>query len=144
MRFRAGWAIATLILLITSLVLLGVRGVLAADGQPPGPDRFATSTQTYTLYKWWLTSWATDKSVCTIKVDHDGLPTSGEIYSACGDDNYQTWITTQECSKSDLASNSCEGYYLVLVGSEQAKRPIVAEIRTRAGLASDRKIKAQR
>jgi hypothetical protein len=108
------------------MVLFGFLRVTAAGDQPPGPDRFATSPQTYTLYKWWLTSWDTNQAACTITVDHDGLPTGGEIYSACGQALYQAWISTQNCSESDLASHSCNGYYLLLVGSEKATRPIVS------------------
>jgi hypothetical protein len=122
-RFRAGWAAAVLILLLASLVLSGTRVVLAAGDQPPGPDRFAVIIQKYTSYKWWLTSWTDNKVVCSIDVDHEGLPTGGDVFTACGQDLYDEWIVTQPCSTSD----ECSGYYLQLVKSEAAQRKIGVE-----------------
>jgi hypothetical protein len=119
-RFRAGWAAAVLVLLLTSLVLSGTRGVYAAGKQPPGPDRFAVILQKYTSYKWWLSSWQDNNVVCTVVVDHDGLPTGGDIFESCGQDVYDEWIVTKPCLNTD----ECSGYYLQLVKSEPGQRKV--------------------
>jgi hypothetical protein len=119
-RFRAGWAATTLLLLIASVVLSGTRGVSAAGKQPPGPDRFAVIEQKYISYKWWLTSRDDNKVVCSFAVDHAGLPTGGDISSACGQEVYDGWKVTKPCTPED----ECRGFYLQFVKSEPAQRKV--------------------
>jgi hypothetical protein len=120
-RLRAGRAPTTaVILLFTSLLLLGARGVAAAGKQPPGPDRFIVTLQKYTSYKWWLSSWADNHVVCIIDVGHEGLPTGGEILESCGQDIYDEWIVTEPCPHNE----ECSGYYLQFVKSEKAERKV--------------------
>ena len=119
-RFRVGWATAILLLLLASLVLLGARGVSAAGNQPPGPDRFIAIMQKFTSYEWWLTNWVDNKVDCSISIDHEGLPTGGEIFDTCGQELYDRWIVTNAC----LPDDKCGGYYLQFIKSEPAQRKV--------------------
>ena len=119
-RFRAGWAAALLMLLLASLVLSRTRGVSAAGNQPPGPDRFTVIVKKFTSYEWWLTSWVDNNVDCSIDVDHEGLPTGGDILTICGQEVYDEWIVTKPCPPNE----KCGGYYLQLVKSEPAQRKV--------------------
>ena len=122
-RLPAGLA-AIALLLAASAFAIGTRGVSAAEHEPLGPDRYAVVTQGYTSYEWWLTSWVTNKVACTLYVDHDGLPTGGDILSECGVELYGSWMETESCSQSESDPPSCQGYYLVSAGSEPAERQV--------------------
>jgi hypothetical protein len=94
--------------------------VSAAGKQPPGPDRFTVVFQKYTSYRWWLSSWSDNTVVCSFDVDHEGLPTGGDIFESCGQDVYDEWIATKPCPQED----ACIGYYLQLVKSTPAQRKV--------------------
>jgi hypothetical protein len=119
-RKRVGLATTALVLLLALMVIFWPRGVSAAGSQPPGPDRFAVIMQKYTTYEWWLTSWADNTVACSIDIDHEGLPTGGEIFDACGQDIYDVWIVTGVCPKG----SQCDGYYLQFVKSGPAERKV--------------------
>lgn len=123
MRFslRAGLAAALLFSMISAFSLKG-RDVVAAAPQPPGPDRYAVVTEAYTKYIWWLARWSTSVVACQIEIDHAGIPSGGEVYAACGQSLYDSWIATQPCAASATDPASCSGYYLHFVKSEPASR----------------------
>jgi hypothetical protein len=123
-RHWAGLTAIVLLLFLASVFAFGTRGVSAAGEQPPGPDRFAVITQDYTSYKWWLSAWEDNKVVCTIKIDHDGLPTGDEIYGDCGKALYDKWLATKPCPQSETDPKICAGYYLHFVRSEAAQRDV--------------------
>jgi hypothetical protein len=119
-RIRAGWAAVALLLLLTSLFSTGTRGASAAGKQPPGPDRYAVIVQKYISFEWWLSSWADNEVVCSFNVDHEGLPTGEDIFTACGQDVYGEWILTKPCP----LEGECGGYYLQLINSKPAQRKV--------------------
>lgn len=119
-RLRTGLTAIALLLFLASTFIFGTRGVSAAGEPPPGPDRFTVVTQNYTSYEWWLTDWTTNEVVCSLNVDHDGLPMGGEIYNACGKTLYEKWIVTKPCS----SDGACQGYYLQFIKSEPATRKV--------------------
>ena len=121
--FWAGMTAITFLVLASAL-LFGTRNVSAAGEQPPGPDRVAVVTQSYTSYEWWLTGWEDNKVACTIKVDHDGLPTRDEVYAGCGKVLYEAWSATKSCQESETDPKTCTGYYLHFVKSEAAQRDV--------------------
>lgn len=122
-RLWAGLA-ATTLLLVALAFAFGTSGVSAAGEQPAGPDRYAIVSENYISYAWWLTSWSTNKIVCTIDVDHEGVPTAGEIYDACGETLYESWAKTTPCSASVSDPGTCGGYYLQFYKSEPAQRDV--------------------
>jgi hypothetical protein len=119
-NLRTGWVTRVLLALLVSVVIIGIRGVSAAGFQPPGPDRYAVIVQKYISYEWWLTSWTDNKVVCSFEIDHDGLPTGGDIFDACGQDIYDEWIQTDPCP----ADTECKGYYLQFVKTEPKQRKV--------------------
>jgi hypothetical protein len=96
------------------------------DKNPPGPDRFKTILVQYTQYNWWLTRWSDNQVVCEIKIDHEGTPSAGDIYTYCETADYNTWIEQQACPPETMHKNpsACEGYYIYYVDSEPAEREI--------------------
>jgi hypothetical protein len=120
---RAGWTAITLFVLLAIGFAIAGERVRAAGGPPPGPDRFTVVNQTYTAYTWWLTGWSDNQVACTLKIDHAGIPTEGEIYAICGKTLYDQWILTDPCLDTDQEAGLCFGYYLVFFKSEPATRP---------------------
>jgi len=126
-RFRAGLTATTLLFVFAAVSAFGTWRVSAAGEQPPGPDRLAVITQDYTSYEWWLTGWVDNKVACSIKVDHEGLPTGGEIYAVCGATLYDKWSVTRPCETAEENPAICQGYYLVFFKSEPAQREVDAQ-----------------
>ncbi len=123
---KAGRFIAILILLTGWLAAAGGAASVRAAGQPPGPDRFAVMTVDVTSYAWWLTQWADNQVICDVFVDHEGLPTSGEIYRACGETIYNQWLATPPCPQAAAGEDTaaCTGYYLHFSASAPTRREI--------------------
>jgi hypothetical protein len=80
----------------------------------------------YTKYFWWLIRWGEDDVECKIKVDHEGLPTPGDIYVDCGEDIYEKWVDQEPCTDVDV--NQCKGFYLVLADSKPAQKEISTKL----------------
>ena len=117
------WVRCLAISVVSVLVAVSAPGswrVLAAGEQPPGPDRSQPVTQGYTAYEWWLTDWGSNQVACSVIVNHDGLPTRGEVYTVCGKTLYDKWVATEAC----LPDGSCNGYYLQLNNTEPAERKV--------------------
>ena len=121
-----------LLMLSLLLVLAGSafastsRGVAAPSNTPPGPDRFSIVTVDYTKYFWWLIEWDQSDVVCKIEIDHEGLPTPGDIYIDCDENVYDTWVEQKPCTELD--TKLCKGFYAVLVGKEAAKKDISTKL----------------
>jgi hypothetical protein len=94
---------------------------------PPGPDRITVITVEYTAFEWWMVSWKGHKTVCSVVVDHEGMPTPGEIYRDCGEAVYKTWISQDPCihvpDKKD-----CKGYYTYEVDNWKAEKEIPVQL----------------
>jgi hypothetical protein len=113
------WAVATAFLLIM-MGLSRIPVVFAAENQPPGPDRFSVIMQKFTTYEWWLTDREDNTVVCSLAIDHEGLPTGGDIYNICGENTYDKWIVTKACENN----GNCSGYYLQFITTGQSERKI--------------------
>ena len=98
----------------------------APMGDPTGPDRFSVTTVEYTKYTWWMARWGTNRLICIIEVDHEGLPTLSDVYSNCAEDDYDDWIEQKPCRENDV--NLCKGNYLVLIDSEPAQKQISTKL----------------
>jgi len=102
------------------------RGVAAPSNIPPGPDRFAVVTVDYTKYFWWLIEWDQSDVICKIEIDHEGMPTPGDIYIDCDEDIYDAWLEQKPCIELD--TKLCKGFYVVLIGKEAAKKDISTKL----------------
>ncbi|MFT3892870.1 MAG: hypothetical protein QM730_14655 [Anaerolineales bacterium] len=102
------------------------RGEAAPRYDPPGPDRYAVTTVEYTKYTWYMTDWGKTEPECTIEIDHEGMPTPGDVYVDCGEDLYNIWVDQKPCTLQDITL--CEGVYVVLVDSEPAQKEISTKL----------------
>ncbi len=133
-----GW-IWRLVIVLIPILALGRGGMLEAGAastgvprflthldEPPGPDRYTAITVPYTEYTWWLARWEDEEVVCEVVVDHEGLPTPGDIYEDCGEDLYDEWLEQEPCPKETLRKSPslCEGYYLQYISSAPAEREV--------------------
>jgi len=102
------------------------RGFAAPSQTPPGPDRYSVTIIDYTKYTWWMVRWGKSSAVCTLEVDHDGMPKPGDVYKNCGDSLYQRWIKQKPCAEFDVSL--CKGFYLVLIDSQPAQKTISVKL----------------
>jgi hypothetical protein len=130
------WASRFLLILIAFLNLTVSSGALPASGSdpelvaetnpPPGPDRFSIIAVEYNNYEWQLLTWKQRKAVCTIEVDHDGMPLPGEVYNQCGTIIYQNWITQPLCNLNNVSK--CDGYYALLMDITPKEKEIAMQL----------------
>jgi len=127
MRVWAGYKFLLRMLMVLS-IFVGIASVSSLDGQaapdpaPPGPDRFSVVVVDYTKYFWWLRRWGETDVECMIEIDHEGLPTPGDIYIDCGENIYEKWIAQPPCLESN--TDLCKGFFLVLVDSQPAQKEV--------------------
>jgi hypothetical protein len=105
-----------------SALSYSIEGIAAPAYLPPGPDRFTVSTVDYTKYFWWLIRWGEDDHECEIEIDHEGMPTPGDVYVDCGQDLYEKWVDQKPCLELDVTQ--CKGFYVQLMGSEPAQKQV--------------------
>ncbi len=118
---------ASLLLVLAGSVFASFsRGSAAPSPAPPGPDRFAVTTVEYTKYFWWMIRWGENDIVCKIEIDHEGMPTPGDVYVDCGEEIYTKWVNQKPCTESDI--RLCKGFYVVLVKSEPAQKQISTKL----------------
>ena len=102
------------------LILLIFLGPLLGGGEnatAQTPDREKTIVVSETEYEWWMIRWETNNILCRIKVNHEGLPTSEDVYNSCGNFLYRIWLNTPPCppaAKGAVDTSTCEGAYLYL------------------------------
>lgn len=119
---------------LTALFLAGffafpasrIEPVRAQEQTPPGPERQAVLTIDTNLYEWWLIRWSDNKVRCWVVVDHEGKPTSQEIYKACGKDIHEDWADTTSCSESDLTK--CQGVYLYFAEQRRGQKQVTIDL----------------
>ncbi len=97
-----------------------------AANQPPGPDRFTVLTVEYKAFEWQLATWRRQTSVCTVIIDHEGVPLPEEIYRDCGETIYNTWVTQEPCRS--VNKRTCQGYYAHLVDSYLEEKEVPMEL----------------
>ncbi len=105
-------------------------------GETEQPDQEAGKrttkiTVSYTQYKWWMIRWQNDNIVCTLRVEHKGVPTLAEVESQCDPSIYDEWRNTHPCDLSQVESyDKCPGFYLQFIDSTQKEREIDVELPT--------------
>jgi len=129
-RIRRGLLLLTLSLLLAlagSAFASHLSGTAAPSYVPPGPDRFSVVTVDYTKYFWWLLAWdGNGTPICKIDVDHEGMPTPGDVYVDCGQEIYDIWVEQNPCIEIDI--QLCEGVYVVLIGSGPAQKEVSTKL----------------
>lgn len=123
------WWLILLFILSTLSGSAFTRGLTpaAAPNPPPGPDRYTAITVDYTAYEWWMVTWRGHNVVCSVVVDHEGMPTPEEVFRDCGEEIYNTWISQKPCLRNSR-ENPCEGFYVYLIGSKPAQKEIAMQL----------------
>ena len=112
----------SLLLAIAGTVVASVPRAAAQASDPSGPDRYAVTVVDYTKYIWYMFYNGEDDIECKLVVDHEGLPTPGEVFNDCGEDLYEKWINQKPCTAIDV--NRCTGLFLHLVETKPAQKEI--------------------
>ena len=127
MRWRKKLIALGLLLVVVGGVLASTsKGFAASSSAPPGPDRFSVVTVEYTKYFWWMIEWDRSDVICKLEIDHEGLPTPGDVYVDCGADIYDLWVAQKPCQLED--TTQCKGVYVVMIGSEPATKEISTKL----------------
>lgn len=127
----AGWAnrllTLSLLLAFAGLGLASARNAAAAPAyQPSGPDRYSVTVVDYTEYIWWMFYLGEDDVECKVVVDHEGLPTPGDVYVDCSEDLYEKWIKQKPCTEFDV--RQCKGLYFQLVDTKPAQKEVSTKL----------------
>ncbi len=121
---RRHWKISLIAIMIaiSNMAFMPNLAPDSAPNPPPGPDRFSIIAVDYTAYEWHLLTWKRKEFVCSIIVDHEGMPLPEEVYKDCGNKIYTTWVSQPPCVIREY--KLCVGYYAVPMGSEQKEKEI--------------------
>ncbi|MBP1701474.1 MAG: hypothetical protein H6Q38_581 [Chloroflexi bacterium] len=103
-------------------------GEFASAQAPETPKRTTTLIVPYTEYTWWLISWEDNNILCSLAVDHEGVPTAEEVQKQCGLALYEVWKNTPPCEIKTEDTTECPGLYLHLVATQSKKREVVIEL----------------
>ena len=124
--FGTEWAprlfMLSLLLAIAGTVIASVPRAAAQTSDPSGPDRFSVTIVDYTKYIWYMFYNGEDDVECKLAIDHEGLPTPGEVYMDCGEDLYEKWVNQEPCTAIDV--NRCTGLFFHLVDTKPAQKEI--------------------
>ncbi len=111
---------------ISNMAFIPNFAPVPAPNPPPGPDRFSVIAVEYTAHEWNLLAWKNKGFVCSIIVDHEGMPLPEEVYRDCGNTIYQKWVTQPPCIIREY--KTCVGYYAVLITSQQKEKEISMQL----------------
>ncbi|HEX9013033.1 MAG TPA: hypothetical protein VF813_05935, partial [Anaerolineaceae bacterium] len=113
----------------------GMPGVQAAAGTPSptpaeGPARRAKLSVPFTSYDWWLSSWSSNKVLCELWVEHEGLPQAYEVSSYCDASTYYQYTLTKPCPQAQTGGDvrSCPGVYFHFAGSQAYHREVNVDL----------------
>ncbi len=82
----------------------------------------------YTDYEWWLLNWVDNQLMCIIHVDHEGVPDTNDVYTACGKALGDQWFTTPACKINKEGQKVCQGLYLHLVSTQPKEKEVIVEL----------------
>jgi hypothetical protein len=99
----------------------------ATEHAPPGPDRVVPITVDFTAYTWWMANFDDDRVECSLTIDHEGMPTLGEIYIQCGESIYFDFREQPPCYAGGHR-DTCEGYYLYLIETQISQKEITVKL----------------
>ncbi|MFM8322538.1 MAG: hypothetical protein ACKOC5_16630 [Chloroflexota bacterium] len=114
------------------VIILGLVWGVFGEWKTPvlaqGLARQTTVTAPYTEYQWWLIEFLDNEVLCQVAVDHEGLPSIGEVSRACGADLAAIWWNTPPCKlKPD---KPCDGLYMYFVSQAPKERQITVDLPT--------------
>ena len=107
-------------LMLTLLIILQPVFQLHQEVKAEENKRILIRNQEVLANHWRLSNWKDQISVCDIYVSHDHQPTANEIQAYCGEDTYQTWLTTPPCDAALSGGNvaACNGIFIGYKGKD--------------------------
>lgn len=122
----------SIILSITLLFLISaISGGMYTSAAAQTSSRHTTIIVPVTEHEWWMIRWSDNQISCRLLVDHEGIPTAGEVLDACGNELYNAWLATPPCKQivnGNQNTSACTGYYMYLASSKPAEREVVIEL----------------
>ncbi len=119
-------------LLVGIILLMGSLGPVNIHAFAQTPDRQTTIVVAYTEYEWWLSSWADNSVLCSVFVDHEGLPTNDDVLANCGESVNVIWESTPPCAEiienNDANTSICTGVYLIFISSQPKQKDVVINL----------------
>lgn len=108
--------------------VLAQSGILTPTGEPENP-RHTQITIAFTKHTWWVSRYSNNEIVCTLTIEHEGLPTAEDIEAFCSQAVYREWVNVKPCPFAEVGSiEKCPGLYLILLKSEPGERQIDVEL----------------
>ena len=107
-----------------------VRADSSTPGLPEGPRRSTTLTVNLVQYEWWLARYSNNAIKCRLLVEHEGLPTSDEILTACGATVHEDWRDTPACPALTEGGNAstCAGVYLMQIDGKAIQKEMTVDL----------------
>jgi len=130
---RASKALVMLLIVLGTAVMISLRAAAESSG------RQTTIILSYNQVEWWLLRWTDNQVLCSILVDHEGLPTSSEVLKSCGETLLVEWQNTPPCKdiiKGREDTSSCSGLYLVQISVQPKEREILVDLPTASAWVS--------
>lgn len=121
-------------LLVTISLVIMVSAIIGGayyTASAQSSSRQTTIVVPYTEYEWWLIRWNDNQIVCRLLIDHEGMPTAGEVLQTCGAELYNDWLATPACKqveKGNPNTTACSGYYMFQVSSKPTEREVVIDL----------------
>ncbi len=81
-------------------------------------------------FEWWMLRWSDSRYVCSIYLEHEGMPTGQEIYTSCGAKLYEDWIDTLPCPQVEKGGDTsqCTGVYLHFASETMGTKKVIVEL----------------
>jgi len=121
---RAKITFSVWLIFLLIIVLVGAsstKPVFAGESQ----SRQKTIRVEYVEHEWWLVKSSDNQIACKFYIRDHNWPSRNEVFSQCGDDLYQEWVTTSDCSSGAInQAGICGSLYL----HQSASRPKTQDI----------------
>jgi hypothetical protein len=124
--FRRRFLAVFIAVFIISQFSWPVKPAWSQTEKPEGPRRLSEITIDVDLYEWWMIQWSDNSILCRIVVDHEDLPTAKEVFRACKEKDYKTWLSTAPCNESDVTQ--CKGVYMFKASRGRGERTIKLDL----------------
>ena len=133
MRLRSKLIIGALLILLLAGLTGQASRMLSARAEDPTPEpyqRQVTLKVSFTFYEWWVVRWRNNEVACQLFIEHEGLPTEGEVQYYCNRTVYNEWRVTAPCPQAmdNGDVTRCPGLYLHFNYSFPSKRDVVVKL----------------
>jgi hypothetical protein len=101
--------------------------VQAAEGDEQ-PRRIAVLNVPYSETTWWLARYSDNRILCTLQVEHPGVPNYNEVEGICGKGVAQQWEKSKPCNFAEIPAEACPGLYFIEREKADKERQVEVEL----------------